>query len=345
VTNEPQRHRVTENGFLVTAVTKKTLCLCVSVVLLFSFFSAPVNAAIDLSSEALLRDHLWREVRQAPSGRRPKVGLVLSAGSLRGVAHVGVISALEDAGFPIDYVAGTSMGAVVGAMYAAGLPLKRIFEWTSTINVGTGNDLSSARLISLLLFDKLLSSEKTEVMLRKGIGSIRFDQTLKPFACVAMDVYTGEAIIFRDGDVAKAVRASMNLPGIFKPLEYRHRFLVDGGVVDYIPVDAAKLLGAEWTLASVTETDYTTSRPQNVLESLLQVIDIRGSYLSQEQRRHADFLIEPPVGDIGMFEDHRIGEAIEKGVITASARLDAAKESLILASIPKLAGAWGVKVK
>ena len=303
--------------------------------------AAPARAALDLSADELLRDHLWREVRQAPLNRRPRVGLVLSAGSLRGAAHVGVIQALEDAGFPIDAVAGTSMGAVVGSMYASGMPLQKIREWTTTIKVGSGNDLSSARLISLLLFDKLLSSEKTELMLRKGLGGIRFDQTLKPFACVAMDVYTGEAIIFRDGDVAKAVRASMNLPGIFRPLEYRHRFLVDGGVVDYIPVDAARLLGAEWTIASVTETDYTTARPQNVLESLLQVIDIRGSYLSHEQRKQADFLIEPPVGDIGMFEDHRVGEAVEKGVIAASSRLQAAKESLILASIPRLVGGWG----
>ena len=300
-------------------------------------------AAPDLSAEGLLRDHLWREVRQAPVGRRPKVGLVLSAGSLRGVAHVGVIQVLEDAGFPIDSVAGTSMGAVVGSMYAAGLTPKRLRDFALSIKVGSGNDLSSARLISLLLFDKLLSSENTELMLRKNIGNIRFDQTLKPFACVSMDVYTGEAIIFRDGDLAKAVRASMNLPGIFRPLEYRHRFLVDGGVVDYIPVDASRLLGAEWTLASVTETDYTTARPENVLESLLQVIDIRGSYLSHEQRKQADFLIEPPVGDIGMFEDHRIVEAMDKGVVTASARLEAAKESLILASIPKLAGGWTPK--
>lgn len=308
--------------------------------LLALLFAAPSFASPDLSAEALLRDHLWREVRQAPTNRRPKVGLVLSAGSLRGVAHVGVIQALEDAGFPIDSVAGTSMGAVMGALYASGMPVKRLHEFASTIKVGSSNNLNSARLISLLLFDKLLSSEKTEIMLRKGIGDIRFDQLLKPFACVAMDVYTGEAIIFREGDVAKAVRASMNLPGIFKPLEYRHRFLVDGGVVDYIPVDASRLIGAEWTLASVTETDYTTARPENVLESLLQVIDIRGSYLSHQQRKQADFLIEPPVGDIGMFEDHRIGEAMEKGLIAASARLQAAEESLILASIEKLSGGW-----
>ncbi|MBI4060972.1 MAG: patatin-like phospholipase family protein, partial [Elusimicrobia bacterium] len=199
--------------------------------LLALLLAAPASAAPDLSAEALLRDHLWREVRRAPAGRRPKVGLVLSAGSLRGVAHVGVIQALEDAGFPIDSVSGTSMGAVIGALYASGMPLKKIHEYAAALKVSSGNDLSSARLISLLLFDKLLSSEKTELLLREGIGGIRFDQTLKPFACVAMDVYTGEAIIFRDGDVAKAVRASMNLPGIFRPLEYRHRFLVDGGVV------------------------------------------------------------------------------------------------------------------
>ena len=305
--------------------------------------AAPAHAALDLSADALLRDHLWREVRQAPVSRRPRVGLVLSAGSLRGVAHIGVIQALEDAGFPIDTVAGTSMGAVVGAMYASGMPLAKIRLWARTVKVGSGNDLSSARLISLLLFDKLLSSEKTELMLRKGLGGARFDQMLKPFACVSMDVYTGEAIIFRDGDVAKAVRASMNLPGIFRPLEYRHRFLVDGGVVDYIPVDAARLLGAEWILASVTETDYTTARPESVLESLLQVIDIRGSYLSHEQRKQADFLIEPPVGDIGMFEDHRVVEAMDKGAIMAASRIEAAKESLIMASIPRLADGWAMK--
>jgi NTE family protein len=293
-----------------------------------------------LSADALLRDHLWREVRSAPTNRRPKVGLVLSAGSLRGVAHVGVIQALEDAGFPIDVVAGTSMGAVMGSLYASGMPIKKLTEFAAAIKIDSGNDLSKTHLISMLLFDKLLSSEKTELMLRQAMGDIRFDQTLKPFACVSMDVYTGEAIIFRDGDLSKAVRASMNLPGIFKPLEYRHRFLVDGGVVDYIPVDAARLLGADWTLASVTETDYTTSRPENVLENLLQVIDIRGSYLSHQQRKNADFLIEPPVGDIGMFEIHRTGEAMDKGVITASARLQAAEESLILASIPKLAPGW-----
>ena len=300
----------------------------------------PAAAAPDLSADALLRDHLWREVRTASPDRRPKVGLVLSAGSLRGTAHVGVITVLENAGFPVDVVAGTSMGAVVGAMYAGGLTVNQLWENALAVKIDSGNDLSARRLISLVLFDSLLSSEKTELTVRKTIGGKTFDQMKKPFACVSMDVYTGEAIIFRDGDVATAVRASMNLPGIFAPLEYRHRYLVDGGVVDYIPVDAARLLGAEWTLASVTENDYTAVRPKSVLDSLEQVIDIRGSFLSREQRKQANYLIEPAVGTIGMFEDARIPEAIEKGVIAAARRLDGAEQSLILASLPKLAPAW-----
>jgi NTE family protein len=308
--------------------------------LLAALAAVPARAVVDLSADALLRDHLWREVRTAPAGRRPKVGLVLSAGSLRGTAHVGVIEALEDAGFPVDVVAGTSMGAVVGSMYAAGLPKSRLREIASGIKVNTGNDLNGAKLISLVLFDSLLSSENTEKLVRHSLGGLRFDQTLKPFACVAMDVFTGEAIVFRDGEVAPAVRASMNLPGIFKPIEYRHRFLVDGGVVDYIPVDAARALGAEWTIASVTETDYTVARPESVLEQLLQVIDIRGSYLSRQQRKQADFVVEPPVGDIGMFEQGRVVEAIDKGLVAAVKALPGARERLILDSLPRLAPGW-----
>ncbi|MBI3565646.1 MAG: patatin-like phospholipase family protein [Elusimicrobia bacterium] len=239
------------------------------------------SAAPDLSADALLRDHLWREVRSAPPERRAKTGLVLSAGSLRGTAHVGVIKVLENAGFPVDVVAGTSMGAVVGSMYAGGKTPEELWKIAAGIKVDSGNNLSGRRLFSLLFFDQLLSSENTEKMVRDQLKGMRFDQTKKPFACVSMDLYTGEAITFRDGELAPAVRASMNLPGIFQPLEYRHRFLVDGGVVDYIPVDAARLLGAEWVVASITETDFTSARPKSVLDALEQVIDIRGSYLSR----------------------------------------------------------------
>ena len=296
--------------------------------------------APEYSADNLLRAHLWRELISRPVSRRPRVGLVLSAGSTRATAHVGVIQVLEQAGFPIDAVAGTSMGAIVGSMYCAGLPVKRLWQIAAGMNRNTGTNLDSFHLVSLIVADSLLSSKRADKLVRDAIGGLRFDQLAKPFACVAMDIHTGESVIFREGDVASAVRASLNLPGLFVPVEYRQRFLVDGGVVDYIPIDAVRLLGAEWILASVTESDYRNIRPKTVLGVLEQVIDIRGSFLSQEQRRLANFVIEPPVGDIGLDDPSRSVEAMSKGVIAANKVIREAQENYILFSLKMLAKDW-----
>ena len=308
--------------------------------LLLTLVLTSAQAAPDLSSDALLRDHLWRTFTALPKEQRPKIGLVLSAGSLRATTHVGVVYALENAGFNFDVVAGTSMGAIMGALYASGRPIRELWKIAESIKIDSGNNLDTLSLVRLIISDKLLSSENTEKFVRAYIGDKHFEDLAKPFACVAMDLYSGEAIIFREGDVASAVRASMNLPGIFQPVEYRHRFLVDGGVVDYIPVDAARLLKADWVLATIAEPDFTQSRPNNVLQSLEQVIDIRGALLSREQRKQANFLIEPPVGDIGMYDSDRIPEAISKGVIAGQRAVPAAQENLLIFSMRALMRGW-----
>lgn len=312
---------------------------------LLLFGASPAASTPDLSQDALLRRHLWGELLAKPKEKRPVVGLVLSAGSLRATAHVGVISVLENAGFPIDVVAGTSMGAVIGSMYAGGKPAKRLWEIATTMTFNSGSNFSKVRLLSLILSDKLLSSESTAKFINDELGGRRFEQLVKPFACVAMDIYTGEAIIFREGELAPAVRASMNLPGLFEPVQYRHRYLVDGGVVDYIPIDAARLLGAQWVVASITENDYRRVKPKSVLESLEQVIDIRGAFLSREQRKQANFLIEPAVGEIGMFQAARAKEAMSKGVIAANSAVKAAMESLLLFSMDSLAEDYGPQAR
>jgi NTE family protein len=307
-------------------------------ILLSTLLAAPLAA--EPGADALLREHLWNQVRSMPTEDRPTVGLVLSAGAVRGVAHVGVIQVLEDAGFPIDVVAGTSMGAVVGSLYAAGLDMTTLRSFPQNLKLNSGNNMNSVRLISLLINDSLMSTKPLERELAKWIGEKRFDQTNKPFACVAMDIRTGEKIIFRDGELAPAVRASMNLPGIFKPVLYRHRYLVDGGVVDYIPVDAAKLLGAEWTIASVTEADYTKSTPTNVLSTLEQIFDIRGSLLARAQKTEANMLIEPEVAEVRYYDIDRAQWVMEKGMEAAGQRIEAAKESLILFTLPRLWKSW-----
>jgi len=304
--------------------------------LLSALLFVPAFSQPPLEPDALLREHLWQQVRRLPPGKRPRVGLVLSGGAVRGLAHIGVLHVLEDAGFPVDYVAGVSMGAVVGALYSSGYGLPRMWDFGLSLRLGSGSNLSKIRLLSLILSDKLLSSEETERMLGETIGDRRFDQLPKPFACVAMDIRTGEKIVFRDGPVAPAVRASMNLPGIFEPVLYRHRYLVDGGVVDYIPVDVARLLGAEWIMASVTAGDFSTSVPSSVLGTLQQVIDIRGGLLARELRKEADVLLEPDVGRYRFYDVEHTETIMEKGVEAAKAGLLRAQEDLILKTLPRM---------
>jgi NTE family protein len=136
------------------------------------------------------------------------------------------------------------------------------------------------------------------------------------------------------------VRASWSLPGLFRPVHYRHRYLVDGGVVDYVPVDAAKLLGAEWIIASVTEGDFTKSNPKNVLSTLEQIFDIRGKFLSREQKKQANIVIAPDVGNVRFYDVKRSRAVMEKGVEAAFQNLSHAKENLILFTLPRMWKQW-----
>ncbi len=303
--------------------------------------SAQARAAMDLSANAVLRDHLWKDLSSKPKDQRPATGLVLSAGGTRASAHIGVISVLEESGFPIDAVAGTSMGAIIGSLYADGKSPEELRRLSLRIGASNGSNISPWTLIEYLFAQKLFSSKKLERFIKKEIGDKRFEQLKKPFACVAMDINSGEAIIFREGRVAPAVRASMNLPGIFKPVEYRHRYLVDGAIVDYVPVDAARLLGAKWVLASVTEDDFTQARPDNVISSMQQVIDIRGAMILDSQKKTANFLIEPAVGTVPSAGGTSLYMTprpwmIDQGALQAHRLLHKAEESYILFSMPAI---------
>lgn len=306
---------------------------------LLALLLAPLCARA-ASPDALLREHLWTEFSRLPSAERPKVGLALSAGSVRGLAHVGVIQVLEDAGFPVDVVAGASMGAIVGSVYASGQPVEQLLRFQKAVSAEAQRLFSRRRLLSLMIADSLLPTQTIEGVIEAQIGDIRFDQLSKPFSCAAMDLRTGEKVIFRDGPLAPAVRASASLPGLFKPLLYRHRYLTDGGVVDYIPADLARLLGAEWVLSSVTANDYTRTTPTSVYHTLAQVIDIRGALLADQQRKDSDFIIDVEFGDVNFMDFRRSEEMVETGVLAARKALEPAREKLILHSLPRLWKRW-----
>lgn len=290
------------------------------------------------SDDDVLRDALWTRVASSKPPARPAVGLALSGGGARGFAHAGVLEALEYAGFPADYVSGTSMGSVIGALYAAGTPVADIWKFGREAgDLKISRDFKSIKLISLLMTDSLLTPTHINKFIESRLGGLTFSGLKVPFACSAMDLRTGEKLIFTEGPLPVAVRASVNLPGIFAPVQYGHRYLVDGGVVDFIPIDAAERLGADWVLASVT-AGASSRLPENSLMSLLQVIDIRGSLLAGAAEKEAGFVIKPPVGDIAVADFDRCEEAGEAGLTEATRRLPAAREALLLYAAPRMAG-------
>ncbi len=288
------------------------------------------------TDDDVLRDTLWTRAASAGPGSRPTVGLALSGGGARAFAHTGVLEALEYAGFPVDYVSGTSMGSLIGSLYASGQSVDEIWGFGRNADkLKVSRDFKNIKLLRLLITDKLITPTYIDRFIDGSLGGLSFSGLKKPFACTAMDMRSGEKIIFTEGSLSMAVRASVTLPGIFAPVQYRQRYLVDGGVVDFIPVDAARGLGADWVLASVTESDYG-QMPDNVLMSLLHVIDIRGSLLALASEKKADFVVKSEVGDISVADFNRCVEAGEAGLTGASRSINAAKEAFLVFSAPRL---------
>ena len=294
-------------------------------------------------------------------GARPTVGLVLSGGGARGGAHVGVIRVLEELNVPVDYVAGTSMGAVVGGLYAAGLSADELEEVvrTSDWNVllrdrppraqrsfrRKSDDLSflvdfdlGVDSTGLLLPGGLVQGQKMDLALRRltlPVATIDdFDALPIPFRSVATDIGSGEMVVFDSGDLVVAMHASMAVPGIFKPEQVGGRLLVDGGISSNLPIEIMREMGPDVIIA--VDLGFPL-QPQEQLGSALaitsQMITILINSRAADQLRllgDEDIHITPDLGELGSQEFDRLAEAMEIG------RRDAARHAQGLArlSIP-----------
>lgn len=295
----------------------------------------PLCALTPQSDNEVLRDFLWDNFVRLPKQDRPKVGLALSAGGVRGFAHVGVLEVLSNAGVPIDMVSGTSMGSVVGSLYASGLPTHKLWEISEHITLGNITpDFNVMGLFRFLFAKKLPTSANLVKFLHDQIGDMSFEQMPIPFSCAAMDIKTGEKVLFNSGPLGIAVRASMNLPGVFAPVHYRHRELVDGAVVDYLPVDSVKKMGADYIIASVTPVDFSSSTPKSIAAYLLRVGDVRAIAMIEDASSRADFVLTNRVLDTGTLELNKLHKAGEIGVKEAHSHLGELQESLLLFALP-----------
>jgi NTE family protein len=280
-----------------------------------------------------------------PGAERPRIGLVLSGGGARGAAHIGVIRALEARHIPIDAVAGTSMGAVVGGLYAAGMTgdeiaeVFRTLDWQDLLrDRAPRKDLVYRRkqddrsfLASgglgiraddgIVLPLGLVQGQKITQVLRNATMRVAdvqdFDKLPTPFRAVATDLENGDAVVLRSGDLATVLRASMSAPGVLAPVEIGGQLLVDGGLVDNLPVDLAKEMGVDVVIA--VDVSFPLSRrdglqtPLDVSNQMIGIMVRRGTAASLRELGPADVLVQPELGRMTAIDFARMPQVMAAG--------------------------------
>ena len=245
-----------------------------------------------------------------------KVGLALGAGAARGLAHIGVLEVLEREGIPIDMIAGSSIGALVGAVYAQGRSISQM----KSLAIEWGAKRVSLLADPALLKTGLIRGRKIENALKSIIGDVEFGDLRMPFACVATDIDTGEEVVIREGAVWKAVRASSSVPVLLTLAKREGRYLVDGGLVNPVPVSVLKAMGADFIIVvNVLSANKNTkeAKEPNIFSVIMKTISIYSYRIIESSLKGADVVIEPDTTNVAFLDFHRAEECIQLGELAA----------------------------
>jgi NTE family protein len=241
---------------------------------------------------------------------RPRVGLALSGGAARGIAHVGVLKVLAEHHVPVDFIAGTSAGSIAGGALAAGMSIEEIEKLSRSLRWKDMGRMTLSRL-------GVQSNARLEEFLRRFLPITRFEEMRTPFAAVATDLHSGEAVIMSgEGDVPFAIRASCTIPGWYIPvIDDKGRQLVDGGLVANVPAAAARSLGADVVIAVDVNAEGAKflGPPQSAIGVIFQSMMVVQRTVSALQLQDADIVVRPRVGHIRWDEMKRADELIALG--------------------------------
>ena len=251
------------------------------------------------------------------------LGLALGGGAARGIAHIGVIKVLQEEDIAVSCVAGTSIGAVVGAFYCAGKSWKEMWDITQDISWG---ELVQPTFSGM----GLVKTSRLEKMLVEHLGEITFKDLQIPLTTVAVNILTAEPVLFRDGPVARAARASASIPGIFEPIETENgELLVDGGVADNLPSRVVREMGARTVLAvDLNRQSADGKKPRNLVDVTFRTFAVLMWNTSREGRSNADILLEPDIDHIGFHDLGRAEELFAAGEKAARQALPAIRKAL-----------------
>ncbi|PKL26842.1 MAG: hypothetical protein CVV46_14505 [Spirochaetae bacterium HGW-Spirochaetae-2] len=282
---------------------------------------------------------------------RPKVALVLSGGGARGFAHIPIIEAVERAGIPIDMVLGTSMGSLVGGLYAAGYSpgdMRRLIAAYDMVELFALSALPPIPLdptplrrnrdnLFIIGFDRgglgtasgILGDQRILQMLNDSLsrvaGIVDFDDLAIPFRCIGTDLVTGEKIIFSSGSLVTAIRASISIPLVFTPYPVDGRMVIDGGLVDNMPINLAKEMGADIVIAvdvNAVDYDVTAQELESLTSILAQLVVILTKNTVVDQVAGADLLLKPSLLDHGLLDFAEVDDILVVGETEAALHLE-----------------------
>lgn len=270
-----------------------------------------------------IRESVARHREQ--TGRRgPSVGIALGSGAARGLAHIGVLTVLERAGIEVDMIAACSIGAVIGAMIACGARLQEVTRIASQI--------SRVRMLAytdLTLPTKgLLSGQRVQAFLKKHFGETRFEEAAIPLVLAATDILTGDEVVMDSGPIVDGVRASMSIPGVFVPHKVADRYLVDGGLVNPVPVDYLRAAGIDVCISVnvVPRVDRKYIEDPSTVDVLLNAFDIMEHRVILSKGQTPDVEICPAVDQVSGIEFWRASELIRLGEEAALGHIDQIRE-------------------
>ncbi len=240
---------------------------------------------------------------------RPRVGVALSGGSALGIAHIGVLKSLTDHHIPVDCIAGTSAGAIVAACYAFDVSLDAVVQKASELSWYALSKLSFSAL-------GLVSHAALGKLIREFVGDVNIEDAKIPLAIVATDIETGERVVFRKGSLVDALMASTCIPGVFIPVEVGGRLLVDGGVVDNLPLSALAELGATAKIGVNVNRWVSKKRPKNLFEVVAKSLEIATTY--RHPLRKDEILIEPHLEAFSLSDFRKADRLVGEGYRAAT---------------------------
>ena len=250
----------------------------------------------------------------AGNGDRPAVGVALGGGFARGISHIGVLRVLEECHVPVDFIAGTSVGALIASAYASGTSLEEMERQGAATRFRDFGRWTISRM-------GMASNERLEDFLRRFTAAHDFSEMKIPLAIVATDLIKGESVYFTEGEIGPPLRASCAYPGLFLPVEYENHFLVDGFITETVPAPAVRRMGAEVVIGVHLEPGLLSSRPRNTIEVISRSFSVIQGNLVQPWRDATDVLIEPNVHHVLWDEFSKTSQLIAAGE-------DAAREAI-----------------